>query len=220
MLFKIKQLFNLLKLQGHTHPWKIVAYCATTVYLMGCTSSNNAIIHNDPLSNNQLQARVNQIHSLAEAQKIEDNALYAQQSADTSLTQEQAHCYRKFFVNHCLDQANQTRNAVWDAAQVERSAARLYVRQQQAHAQRAALTEKLNTYNREEAQKAPQRARNVAEYNARQKAHQAKIAQVQAQQQADAPKRAQNIEDFNAKVKRIEAIKQKRIEDAQKLMPQ
>ncbi len=220
MLFKIKQLLQSIIAQGHVLPWKIGAYCATTVYLMGCASTNNALVQNDPLSNENLQARTSQIHSLEEAQNIETNAMAQQQLADAHLAQEKAACYRKFFVNRCLDQVNQTRNDAWDAAQIERSAARLYIRQQQAEAQRLALTEKLNTYNRKEAAKAPLRAQNAAAYQARQQAYQAKLAQAQAQQQADAAKRAQNVEDFNAKVKRIEAIKQKRIEDAKKLMPQ
>jgi hypothetical protein len=220
MLFKIKQLFQSITAQAHISPWKIVAYCATTVYLVGCTSSNNPLVQNDPLSNENLQARANQIHSIEEAQSIEAHAIDQQQRADTTLEQAEVACYRKFFVNRCLDQVNQTHNDAWDAAQIERSAARLYIRQQQAEAQRLALTEKLNTYNREEVAKAPLRAQNAAAYQARQQAYQAKLAQAQAQQQADAAKRAQNVEDFNAKVKRIEAIKQKRIEDAKKLMPQ
>ena len=220
MLFTIKQLLNSNKPQGASAPWKIAAYCATTVYLVGCASTNNALIQNDPLSNENLQARASQIHSLDEAQTIEANAIDKQQLSDVTLEQAKAQCCRKFFVNRCLDQINQTRNDAWDVAQIDRSAARLYIRQQQAEAQRAALTEKINTYNREETQKAPQRARNAAEYNARQQAQQARIAQAQAAQQADAPQRAQNVEDFNAKVKRIEAIKQKRIDDAKKLMPQ
>ena len=220
MFSKIKQLLQSIDTQTRAWSWKIVAYCATTVYLVGCASTNNALIHNDPLSNENLQVRASQIHSLDEAQNIEANAIDQQKLADAHLEQEKVACYRKFFVNRCIDQANQTRNDTWDAAQIERSAARLYIRQQQAEAQRAALTEKLNTYNREEAAKASLRARNAAEYNARQQAQRARIAQAQAAQQADAPQRAQNVEDFNAKVKRIEAIKQKRIEDAKKLMPQ
>ena len=220
MLLKIKQLLQSIDTQTRAWSWKIVAYCATTVYLVGCASTNNALIHNDPLSNENLQVRASQIHSLDEAQNIEANAIDQQKLADTSLEQAKVACYRKFFVNRCIDQANQTRNDTWDAAQIERSAARLYIRQQQAEAQRAALTEKLATYNREEAAKASLRARNAAEYNARQQAQRARIAQAQAAQQADAPQRAQNVEDFNAKVKRIEAIKQKRIDDAKKLMPQ
>ena len=220
MLLKIKQLLQSIDTQTRAWSWKIVAYCATTVCLVGCASTNNALIHNDPLSNENLQTRIHQIHSLDEAQKIEANAINQQQLADTTLEHLKKQCYRKFFVNRCIDQANQTRNDTWDAAQIDRSAARLYIRQQQAEAQRTALTEKLATYNREEAQKAPQRARNAAEYHARQQAQQARIAQAQAEQQADAPQRAQNVEDFNAKVKRIEAIKQKRIDDAKKLMPQ
>ena len=219
MLFKIKQLLKPIEFQERPRPWKIVAYCATTVYLVGCASSNNALIQRDPLSAQNLQTRANQIHSLDEAQKIETTALSVQQSADATLAQGQAQCYRKFLVNRCLDQINQTRNEAWDAAQVERSASRLYVRQQQAEAQRVTLTDKLNTYNREEAQKAPQRARNAAEYNARQKAYREKLAQAKEQEKIDAPKRAQNVEDFNTKVKRIEDIKQKRIDDAKKSMP-
>ena len=219
MLFKIKQLLKPNEFQERPRPWKIVAYCATTVYLVGCASSNNTLINRDPLSTQNLQTRANQIHSLDEAQKIETTALSVQQSADATLAQGQAQCYRKFLVNRCLDQINQTRNAAWDAAQYERSASRLYVRQQQAEAQRVTLTDKLNTYNREEAQKAPQRARNAADYKARQQAQQARIAQAQAEQKAQAASRAQNVEDFNAKVKRIEAIKQKRIDDAKKPMP-
>ena len=220
MFSKIKQLLQSIDTQTRAWSWKIVAYCATTVYLVGCASTNNALIHNDPLSNENLQVRASQIHSLDEAQNIEANAIDQQKLADTSLEQAKVACYRKFFVNRCLDQINQTRNDTWDAAQIDRSAARLYIRQQQAEAQRAALTEKLATYNREEAAKASLRARNAAEYNARQQAQRARIAQAQAAQQADAPQRAQNVEDFNAKVKRIEEIKQKRIDDAKKLMPQ
>lgn len=220
MLLKIKQLLQSIIAQVHISPWKIVAYCATTVYLVGCASANNALIHNDPLSNQNLQVLANQIHSLEQAQKIEANAIDQQELADAHLEQETIECYHKFFVNRCIDRVNQTRNDAWDSAQIDRSAARLYIRQQQAEAQRITLTEKINTYNREEAAKAPLRAQNAAAYQARQQAYQAKLAQAQAQQQADATKRAQNVEDFNAKVKRIEAIKQKRMDDAKKLMPQ
>ncbi len=239
MLFKIKQLFLSRTMFAHlaAQPTvhasehareralatlslrKIVAYCATSVWLVGCASSNNQIINNDPLASAQLQARASEIHSPAQAQKIEANAKYLQQAADETLAQEQAACYRKFLVNRCLDNASQARNDAWDAAQIDLSAARLYTRQQQAQAQRAELSERVSTYNQQEREQAPQRARNRAAFNARQQAHQAKLAQAKQQAAANANQRAQNVEDFNAKLKRIQAIKQKRVQDAAKQAP-
>ena len=230
MLLKIKRLIHSTSVHSTAFRAqsirKTAAYCATicaTLLLLGCANvqqHTQSTIANDPLSPQNLQSSAAQINNMAQAEQIERDAIARQNAADIELKNNQAACYRQFFVNRCLDQQANSRNRIWDQAQIERSAARLYIRQQQAEAQRTALTEKLATYNREEAQKAPQRARNAAEYNALQQAQQARIAQAQAEQQADAPQRAQNVEDFNAKVKRIEAIKQKRIEDAKKLMPQ
>ena len=117
-----------------------------------------------------------------------------------------------------MDNARQARNDAWDAAQIDLSAARLYERQQQAQAQKNELLSKLKTYHQKETSQAPERARKLAAYNARQKAHADTLAQIQKNRLADKAVREQNVEDFNTKVKRIEAIKQKRVNDAKKLM--
>ena len=200
---------------------KIAAYCATicsTLLLLGCAnigSHTQNTVANDPLSPQNLNARTAAITYLAQAQQMEQAAIARQNAADATLKTAQADCYRKFFVNRCLDQQADIRNQIWDQAQIQRSAARLYIRQYEAEQQRIALMQKINTHQKQEAAKAAERARSVAEYNARQKAYNEKLAQAQAQEAAQAAQRAQNVEDFNAKVKRIEAIKKQRILKAQ-----
>ena len=200
---------------------KIAAYCATlcsALLLLGCanvSSQTQNTVVNDPLSPQNLSARTAVIANLAQAQQMEQAAIARQNTADAALKTTQADCYRKFFVNRCLNQQTDIRNQIWDQAQIERSAARLYIRQHEAEQQRIALMQKINVYQKQEAAKAAERARNVAEYNARQKAHAEKLAQAQAQEAAQAAQRAQNVEDFNAKVKRIEEIKKQRILKAQ-----
>ena len=200
---------------------KIAVYCATicgALLLLGCanvSSHTQNTVANDPLSAQNLNARTAAIHSIAQAQQMEQAAIARQNAADAALKAAQADCYRKFFVNRCLDQQADIRNQIWDQAQIERSAARLYIRQYEAEQQRIALMQKINTHQKQEAAKAAERARSVAEYNARQKAYNEKLAQAQAQEAAQAAQRAQNVEDFNAKVKRIEAIKKQRILKAQ-----
>ena len=200
---------------------KIAAYCATlcsALLLLGCanvSSQTQNTVANDPLSPQNLNARTAAIANLAQAQQMEQAAIARQNAADTALKTAQADCYRKFFVNRCLNQQADIRNHIWDQAQIERSAARLYIRQHEAEQQRIALMQKINTHQKQEAAKAAERARSVAEYNARQKAHAEKLAQAQAQEAAQAAQRAQNVEDFNAKVKRIEEIKKQRILKAQ-----
>lgn len=170
----------------------------------------------DPLSPARLQARAAQIHSIAEADQIERHAMLSQQQADQRLSAEQAPCQRRFLVNRCLEQVAQRRNNTWDAAQIDRSAARLYLRQQEAAQKKTELTTRLSQYRREEAAKAPLRAENARRYRARQQTHQEQLRQYQKAQTDNAAQRAQKVEDFNDKVKRIETIKQKRIENAQK----
>ena len=200
---------------------KIAAYCDTicsTLLLLGCAnigSHTQNTVANDPLLPQNLNARTAAITYLAQAQQMEQAAIARQNAADATLKTAQADCYRKFFVNRCLDQQADIRNQIWDQAQIERSAARLYIRQYEAEQQRIALMQKINTHQKQEAAKAAERARSVAEYNARQKAYNEKLAQAQAQEAAQAAQRAQNVEDFNAKVKRIEAIKKQRILKAQ-----
>lgn len=223
MLFKIKRLHQIFKLFSQNTLRKTAAYCATTCLLLGCAHANNTnqqLTQNDPLAPQNLQNRAAQIHSVREAEQIEQAAIARQQQADAELARAQTACYQKFLVNRCLDQQAQIRSAIWDQAQIERSAARLYIRQDQAEQQRIALMQKVNSYQQKEAAKAAERARSAAEYAARQKAHAEKLAQAKAQEAANAAQRAQNVEDYNAKVKRIEAIKQKRILDAQKAAEQ
>ena len=176
-------------------------------------------IANDPLSPQNLQSSAAQINSMAQAEQIERDAIARQNAADIELKNNQAACYRQFFVNRCLDQQANIRNQIWDQAQIERSAARLYIRQAQAEQQRVALMQKVKAYQQKEAAKAAERARNAAEYAARQKAHAEKLAQAKAQEAAKAAQRAQNVEDYNAKVKRIEEIKRQRILKAQQPQP-
>ena len=200
---------------------KTAAYCATlcgALLLLGCanvSSHTQNTIADDPLSPQNLSARTATIANLAQAQHMEQAAIARQNAADAALKIAQVDCYRKFFVNRCLDQQADIRNQIWDQAQIERSAARLYIRQYEAEQQRVALMQKIKVYQKKEAAKAAERARSVAEYNARQKAHAEKLAQAQAQQAAQAAQRAQNVEDFNAKVKRIEEIKRQRLLKAQ-----
>lgn len=221
MLLKIKQLQRIAT-QILPHEWqKTAAYCATicaTLLLLGCASTQQrtqTTIANDPLSPQNLNNRTAAITSMAQAEQIERAAIARQNDADIQLKNAQAECYRRFFVNRCLDQQADIRNHIWDQAQIERSAARLYIRQAQAEQQRIALMQKITAYQKKEAAKAAERARNAAQYATRQKAHADKLAQDQAQQKAQAAERAQNVEDYNAKVKRIEEIKKQRILKAQ-----
>ena len=225
MLLKIKRLIHSTSVHSTAFRAqsirKTAAYCATicaTLLLLGCANVQQHIqstIANDPLSPQNLQSSAAQINSMAQAEQIERDAIARQNAADSELKNNQAACYRQFFVNRCLDQQANSRNRIWDQAQIERSAARLYIRQAQAEQQRIALMQKVNAYQQKEAAKAAERARNAAEYAARQKAHADKLAQAKAQEAANAAQRAQNVEDYNAKVKRIEEIKRQRIQKAQ-----
>ena len=200
---------------------KTAAYCATisvvTALLLGCASTEQhtqATVNDDPLAPQNLQQRAAQISSRAQAEQIEKDAIARQNTADNVLKNSQADCYRRFFVNRCLNELADRRNQVWDVAQIERSAARLYIRQAEAEQQRIALTQKITTYQKQEATKAAERARSAAEYAAREKAYNEKLAKANAEEAANAAKRAQNVEDYSTKLKRIEAIKQQRIEKA------
>lgn len=200
---------------------KSAAYCATicaTLLLLGCASirqHTQSTIANDPLSPQNLQSSAAQINSMVQAEQIERDAIARQNTANIELKNNQAACYRQFFVNRCLDQQANIHSQIWDQAQIERSAARLYIRQAQAEQQRIALMQKVNSYQQKEAAKATERARNATEYATRQKAHAEKLAQAKAQETAKSAQRAQNVEDYNAKVKRIEEIKKQRILKAQ-----
>ena len=124
---------------------KIAAYCATicsTLLLLGCAnigSHTQNTVANDPLSPQNLNARTAAITYLAQAQQMEQAAIARQNAADATLKTAQADCYRKFFVNRCLDQQADIRNQIWDQAQIERSAARLYIRQHEAEQFYAAM---------------------------------------------------------------------------------
>ena len=229
MLLKIKRLIHSLSVHSNTFRTqsirKTAAYCATicaALLLLGCANTQQhtqSTIANDPLSPQNLQSSAAQINNMAQAEQIERDAIARQNAADIELKNNQAACYRQFFVNRCLDQQANIRNQIWDQAQIERSAARLYIRQAQAEQQRVALMQKVKAYQQKEAAKAAERARNAAEYAARQKAHAEKLAQAKAQEAAKAAQRAQNVEDYNAKVKRIEEIKRQRILKAQQPQP-
>ncbi len=225
MLLKIKRLIHSSSIHSKAFlaqsSRKTAAYCATiftALLLLGCANSQQhtqSTLANDPLSPQNLNNSAAQINSMAQAEQIERDAIARQNAADAELTIAQAECHRRFFVNRCLDQQANIRHQIWDQAQIDRSAARLYIRQAQAEQQRIALMQKIAAYQQKEAAKAAERARNAAEYAARQKAHAEKLAQAKAQEAAKAAQRAQNVEDYNAKVKRIEAIKQQRILKAQ-----
>lgn len=230
---------------------KIVAYCATVAALAGCAGLNSATpnstekspvsvaMSQDTLAFARVQSRAQLIPSLEAAQALELSAVDKQSVADKQTKSNAAACYKKFLVNRCLDKLRNTRNDAWDDAQIDRSAARLYIRTKEAENSRVALMAKMNDYSEKEAANAPQRAANVAKFNQKRIAQAVKLATPQsptpeqrainraafeakqkayAEKWAQEPKlnaqtRADNVEKFEEKVSRLEALKKKRIAD-------
>lgn len=177
---------------------------------MGCIGTHIYPTQDDPLAAAQLRERANTFVNIASATQVLNTALERQSLADTHLQTMQPTCYRKFLVQRCLDRAQTERNQSWDAAQIDLSAARLYLRQQEAEVQRIALSDKLKRYQKQEQAQAGQRAANARAYTARQAAYAQRQTQIQNLLQSKAPERAQKNQDFATKMQKIQAIKAQR----------
>ncbi|GHA68598.1 hypothetical protein GCM10009007_06680 [Formosimonas limnophila] len=195
------------------------AYCAIFVALSGCASSNSGILNaasNDALAVEKVRARANLIPSVAVAQAMESNALMRQKAADELIVGIESACMPKFLVNKCISDARTARNDAWDNAQIDLTAARLFLRTAESNEQRAVLQQKIADYNAEQIASAPIRAANKAAYESKKTAFVQRQAAYVAEQAAKAPERAANVSEFQAKQDELNALKEKRVEDAAK----
>lgn len=203
---------------------KNAAYCAIFTLLAGCAATNSELQNagaNDALQADKVRQRAQAIPNLAAAQRQEQAALAQQAAADQLMVNIESLCMPKFLVNKCIDDARTKRNAAWDAAQIDLTAARLHIRTLEANQRRVELAQKLAAYIAEEKANAPIRAANQAEFAAKQAAFAQRQAEYAAEQIALAPERAANVSAFEARrlkileiQKKREADNKKRVEDA------
>ena len=203
---------------------KNAAYCAIFTLLAGCAATNSELQNagaNDALQADKVRQRAQAIPNLAAAQRQEQAALAQQAAADQLMVNIESLCMPKFLVNKCIDDARTNRNAAWDAAQIDLTAARLHIRTLEANQRRVELAQKLAAYTAEEKANAPIRAANQAEFAAKQAAFAQRQAEYAAEQIALAPERAANVSAFEARrlkileiQKKREADNKKRVEDA------
>jgi len=191
---------------------KNVAYCATFALLSGCalTSLNVA---EDLLAPSTVLLQSQTINSTKSAQLMEQFALEQQALADASLLNIEAICQPKFLVFKCINDAKQARNERWDAAQINLTAARLYLRTQEANQTKVELLNKVAAHEAAEKLNAPNRAANAKAFQAKYNAYVKRQADYAAQQAAQAPERAASAAAFNERVSAVEAIKAKRVAD-------
>jgi hypothetical protein len=147
---------------------------------------------------------------------MELNALMRQKAADELVVGIESACMPKILVNKCINDARTARNDAWDNAQVDLTAARLFIRTAESDEQRTMLQQKLADYNAEQIASAPMRAANKAAYESKKAAFVQRQAEFAAQQVAKAPERAANVSEFQAKQDELNALKKKRVEDAAK----
>jgi colicin import membrane protein len=196
-----------------------VAYCAIFVTLVGCASGNSSILNaaeNDALSVDNVRTRANLIPNLAAAQLMEQNALARQKSADDSIVGIESACMPKFLVNKCISDARTARNTEWDNAQIDLTAARLYLRTNESKQQQQLRQQKYTDYQAEQVANAPMRAANKAAFESKKAAFVQRQAEYAAEQAAAAPERAANVSAFQTKQDELNALKKKRVEDAAK----
>ena len=192
---------------------KNAAYCAIFMLLTGCAAVNSSISNaaiNDVLTADKVRARANALPNLAAAQAIEKDAMARQAAADASVVNIETRCMPKFLVTRCIDAARNARNDAWDAAQVDLTAARLYIRTDESNQKRAELTKKLADFTAEEKANIPVRAANKAAYIAKQAAFKQRQIDYATEQAAQAPQRAANVSDFEAKRAEILDLQKKR----------
>lgn len=198
---------------------KNAAYCAIFIALAGCAATNSRILNaaaDDTLAASRVSERAQAIASSEVATRMEQDAIRRQNAADASVVGIESACMPRFLVNKCINDARNARNAEWDAAQVDLTAARLYLRTAESNQHAAELQQKLREYNAEQAALAPVRAANAAAFAAKTAASAQRQAEYAAQIAAQAPERAANKSAFAQKQLDIEAIKKKRLEDAAK----
>ena len=177
---------------------KNAAYCAIFIALAGCAGANSRILNaadDDTLSAGRVSERAQAIPSAGVATRMEQDANRRQSAADASVVGIESACMPRFLVTKCINDARNARNDEWDAAQIDLTAARLYLRTAESNQHSAELQQKLREHNAASAQR-------QAEY----------AAQIAAQ----APERAANKSAYEQKQLDIEAIKKKRVEDAAK----
>ncbi|TDR32323.1 hypothetical protein [Hydromonas duriensis] len=191
---------------------KFAAYCAIVLSLTGCATPKTQVTTDDELAQPKVVERSKQIKSLKQAQMQEAAAIAKQNQADTDLLLDKAACLKVFLVNRCIDKASATRNATWDAAQIERTSARYYIRQYEANARRTALAQKLEDYRRSEAAQAPARAASKAAYESKIQAYNAKLANPDT---LSPEERAQNVTLYNQKRTKILEMQKKRADAEQ-----
>lgn len=191
-------------------PAKFAAYCAIVLCVTGCMSATSVTTVNDDLTQDKVINRANALPSVTQARAQEARAVAAQKSADAQLILDQAACAKKFLVNRCIEKATQLRHNVWDAAQINLTAARFAIRQSEANERRNNLQTKIAAYDAEHKAQAPARAANATAYAAKVKALNERIAQAD---KITPEQRAENVTVFEAKRNRILEIQRKRTED-------
>lgn len=129
-------------------------------------------------------------------------------------------CYRKFFVNHCLDEAKERRRTALAAQRAIEIEAEHYLRKAKVDERDRAMAEAEANYREEEARLAaqppapprqeseapPPKPAPVSERIAK---HNAKMQQEQARQQAEAAKRAANVKAYEERKRESEERQRK-----------
>ena len=208
---------NFFRLQ--TGGFKNAAYCAIFIVLTGCSATTSSINNadvNDALNADKVRARANAIPNMTVAQAQEKDALARQAAADRTIANIESDCMPKFLVTKCIEDARNARNDAWDAAQVDLTAARLFIRTTEANQRRTELQQKLADYNAEEKANIPVRAANKAAFDAKQTAFAQRQAQYAAEQIAQAPERAANVSAFEERRTKILELQKKREDEAKK----
>lgn len=194
---------------------KNAAYCAIFILLTGCATQNLSSTADD-LSSNAVRARAHAIESLETAQAIEKSALSRQALADETFTNIENSCLKKFLVNNCIELARINRNETWDLAQKELTAARFYIRTDEAHKNQVTLTKKLANHQADELANIPIRAANVAAFNAKQLEYEQRQLNNTIKKVSMATERTANIAAFEEKQRYIKEVQKKRAQDNEK----
>lgn len=162
--------------------------------------------------------------SLAEADRKLADAIAKRSAIEAEFAASEQVCYKKFFVNSCLEKAKEKRRealAVVRSIEVE---AELYQRRDKADARDRALAESQKEFEADAAQRAanprPERVEEpapepkpIAAQTNRAAANAAKLKRIAEKEQAEAGQRAQNAANFEKKrleSERREAQRRKR----------
>jgi hypothetical protein len=130
-------------------------------------------------------------------------------------------CYRKFFVNHCLDEAKERRRSALAAQRAIETEAEHFLRKAKVDERDRAMAEAETRYQEEEARHAaepPAPARQPTEVpppkpapvNERMARHDARLKEGQAREQAEASTRAKSVAEYE-KRKRDSEERQRRV---------